>query len=83
MEEKVLLISPTCPTCDALKKYLDSKGFLGNLRVLDVSTSEGLDFAKRLGIDGVPDCAVIESDGSQTTVRICSPEEWKRMLEGK
>lgn len=83
LTEKVLLVSPSCPACQLLKKALTKQGIIGKFQVIDISTPEGLDFAKRLGVKGVPECAVIERDGSQKTVRICTPEEWQRMLEGK
>lgn len=66
-----------------IKKVLAKRGLSEQYNIIDVSTPEGLDFAKRLGVQGVPECAVIEGDGSQKTVRICTPEEWKNMLEGK
>lgn len=83
MQEKVLLISPECPACDLVKKALAKRGLIGNFQVIDVSTAEGADFAKRLGVNGVPECAVIEGDGRQKTVRICTTEEWQRMLQGE
>lgn len=83
MKEKVLVVSPTCPTCEVVKKYLRENGVLQNYSVVDVSTPDGMEFAKRLGITGVPECAIIEGEGQQKTVRVCSKEEWARLLEGQ
>lgn len=83
MTEVVLLVSPNCPSCDALKKFLNGKGLLNRYKVIDVSTTEGLDFARRLGVAGVPECAVIEGNEPKKVVRVCTTEEWKNMLEGK
>lgn len=81
--EKVLIVAPGCPTCDKVKARLREKGVLQRFRVVDVSTPEGKDFAMKLGVKGVPDCAVIEGRGNQKVVRVCSDGEWKRMLEGE
>lgn len=83
MKQKILLVSPQCPSCEALKKFLEGKGWIQHFKVLDITTTQGLDFAKRLGVSGVPECAIIEGDGRQKTVRICSDDEWQTMLEGK
>jgi len=82
-KQKVLLVSPACPSCDAVKKYLKKEGIINDYVVLDVSTKEGLDFARRLGVTGVPECAMIEGEGDNKTVRVCSEEEWRKMLKGR
>ncbi|OYD16969.1 hypothetical protein CH330_01485 [candidate division WOR-3 bacterium JGI_Cruoil_03_51_56] len=81
-KQKVLIVSPVCPSCEVVKKHLAKQGTLDKYIIVDASTPEGLDFARRLGIRGVPQCAIIEGEGEKKTVRICSDEEWKRMMKG-
>lgn len=81
LQEKVLIVSPNCPSCATVKEFLRRKGTLQNYKVVDVSTPEGLDFARRLGVAGVPECAVIEGEGQHKIVRVCTDDEWKGMLK--
>jgi len=81
MSEKVLVVSPNCPSCKAVEKFLIEKGLLDSYRVVDVSTPEGLEFAKRAGVQGVPECLVV--DHEKKVVRVCSDDEWKEMLGKK
>jgi len=83
MKEKLLVVSPSCPTCEAVQKHLSEKGVLDNYKIVDVSTVEGAEFAKKLGITGVPECVVVEGEGEKRTVRVCTSEEWRGMLKGE
>jgi len=79
-KQKVLITTPGCTTCDALEAALKRDGLWDKVTVIDASTPEGLDFARRLGVKAVPECAVVEEDGGGTRVRTCSQEEWIRLL---
>lgn len=83
MAQKVLIVSPNCPSCSAVKRVLAREGKLQDIQIIDVSTPEGMDFAKKLGVMGVPECAIIEGDGVERTVRVCTDVEWQRMLKGE
>lgn len=83
MNQKVLIVSPNCPSCQAIKQVLAKEGKLQKIQVIDVSTPEGMHFAKKLGVMGVPECAIIEGEGVEKTVRVCTDDEWKRMLKGE
>lgn len=81
MGEKILVVSPNCPSCEVLKERLSRRGLLDKYRVVDASTPEGLDFAKRLGILGVPDCVVVEQDKDGAKARRCTQQEFEDILK--
>lgn len=81
--EKILVVSPNCPSCKNVKEFLKKNGLLDNVKVLDVADPESLEFARKAGVMGVPECLIIEGEGRKRTVRICTDDEWQRMLEGK
>jgi len=77
--QKVLIVSPNCSSCKALKERLANKGLLDKYVVVDVSTSEGMKFARKLGVKAVPECAVV--DEKKKIVRVCSDDEWDSVLK--
>jgi len=78
-----LIVSPNCPSCHAIKQVLTREGTIRNVQIVDVSTPEGMEFAKKLGVMGVPECAIVEGEGIHKTVRVCTDAEWQRMLKGE
>lgn len=81
LEEKVLIVSPECPACEWLRKTLDEKGLSDKFRVVDVSTPEGLEFAKKVGVNAVPDCALVVEDKGELKARRCTEEELRDLLK--
>jgi predicted thioredoxin/glutaredoxin len=76
--EKALIVTDTCPICREVKVFLEKKGLTGKVKLIDAGTPEGRQFALEHGVRGVPDCVLIE-DGKK--VRICTQEEFKKLLE--
>lgn len=83
MKQKVLIVGSGCPSCEAVKEFLTKEGTISNVKIVDITTPEGSDFAKLLGVDGVPECAIIEGEGEEMRVRVCTDEEWKSLLVEK
>lgn len=83
MKEKILIVSPHCPGCEQIKELLTKLGAANKYKIVDVSTIEGMDFANRLGIEVVPNCAVIEGDGLKRTVRTCTENEFLELIKGE
>lgn len=80
LKEKVIVVAPNCPACDAMEQILREKGVLKDYKVVDASTAEGVDFAKRLGIMAVPDCVVIVEEKDGVKARRCTQEEFEDIL---
>lgn len=83
MTEKILITSPKCGTCENLKSALSKQGRLKDFRIVDIDSNEGQALVHNLDINGVPECAIVEDVGKQKVVRLCSDEEWARVLKGE
>ena len=81
MAEKILLMSPDCPGCRQLKKHLKKNKLLNRYRVLDVTKKEGADLAHKLGINYIPNCAIVEETPTGRKARPCSESEFREILE--
>jgi len=79
--EKAIIVSDQCPSCKVLLDSLRQKGALEKYRVLDVNTPEGIDVAKKLGLNAVPECIVIVKTQEGEMARRCSEEEIKSILK--
>ena len=76
--KKVVVVSDTCPHCQEIKDYIKEKGL--DVQMINVSTPEGLQFAKDHNIMAVPECVIVEGkDGQQ--VKVCTKEEFEKLLE--
>ena len=80
-EETAIITTDTCPHCGHLKEFLKEKGLLDKVKVINASTPEGLEFVLKNGIHAVPECVIIKKNGKE--VRVCTPEEFKKVLGGK
>ena len=83
MSEKILLMSPDCPGCKELKKHLIKNKLLNKYKVLDVTKKEGAQLANKLGINYIPNCAIVEETKNGRKARPCSESEFREILEGK
>lgn len=79
MEQKVLIVSPNCPSCEALKTLLGKKGVLEQYQILDISTPQGLDFARKMDVMAVPECVIVDGEYA----RMCTEKEFKDILTAK
>jgi predicted thioredoxin/glutaredoxin len=77
--EKAIVVTDTCPICASVKEHLEKKGLTGKVKLINASTPEGLAYAKKNNITGVPECIFINKDGTQ--VKVCNQEEFKKLLE--
>jgi len=77
---KAIIVTDTCPFCQDLKDYIEEQGLTEKVKFINASTPEGLKFAKEHAITGVPECVVIE-DAEGKRVKICSKEEFKKLLK--
>jgi len=75
---KAVVVTDTCPYCEVVKKTLEQEGLLDKVKIINASTKEGFDFARKHGILAVPECVIIGEDGN---VRSCSEGEFKQMLK--
>lgn len=76
---KAIVVSEKCPHCAHIKTFLEEKGLLEKVKLIDVSTDEGAKFADEHDIMAVPTCVVLKEDG--TKVRACSDEEFEKLIE--
>lgn len=79
--QKVLIVTEGCSACEQLTQALKRDGLFDKVTIVNASTPEGLDFAKRLGVRSAPECAVVEERDGETSVRVCSQSEWVRLLK--
>lgn len=77
-----MIVSPSCPGCEQLRKRLTELGTIKNYRVVDVSTVEGAELARKLGVQAVPNCVVVETTAEGKRARVCSDDEFKKVYEG-
>lgn len=82
MNDKALVVSDNCSACKELLSKLEQKGKLGDYRIINVDTPEGLEIAKKMGIEALPECLVIVKDKDEEKARVCTDEETKEILEG-
>jgi len=62
--KNMLFTLPTCPGCPPAKDLLELKGV--DFEVVDASTPEGTELAKRYGIGKVPTLIVLDESGEIT-----------------
>lgn len=77
-EETAIITADTCPHCDGIKKFIQENGLTDKVKMINASTPEGLDFARKHGITAVPECAIIDGKGN---VRKCTDEEFSKVLK--
>lgn len=77
------MVSPNCPGCEQLKEHLTRNGRIGEYRVIDVSTKDGMRIADDLGIMHVPNCIVVEKTEKGLRARACTDNEFTEIIEGK
>jgi predicted thioredoxin/glutaredoxin len=78
LPEKAIVVTDTCPICADVKEHLQKKGLTGKVRLINASTPEGLEFAKKHNITGVPECVLVNKDGTQ--VKVCNRDEFDKLL---
>lgn len=83
MDEKILLVSPECPGCEELREHMAASGTANKFKIVDVSSSEGRDLAKKLGITHVPNCVITKETSEGLVGRVCTPEELLQLIQGK
>lgn len=77
---KAVIVSDQCPYCTSLKTHLKRHNLFDKIKLINIDTKEGFEFAKKHNIMQVPECVIIEGE----TVKQCSEEEFKKLLmEGK
>ena len=72
-----IVVTDSCPVCADVKKWIAEDDNL-DIELINASTPSGLEFAKQHGITEVPECVIINEDGSQ--VKVCSKDEFKSLL---
>ena len=77
------MTSPTCVGCEEIKQHLKNLGLEKDFRFLDVTTPEGALVAEKLGITHVPNCVVIEETDEGRRARVCSDDEFLKLLKKK
>ncbi|MBA7489928.1 hypothetical protein ES702_00462 [subsurface metagenome] len=80
--KKVVLFTPSCPGCDALKQALIKNGTIDSYEFLDVSSGKGLEVARKLGVTHVPDCMFVKETEEGPVARLCTEEEFKKIVKG-
>jgi ribonucleoside-triphosphate reductase (formate) len=59
--KNILFTTPTCPNCPAAKTLLELKEL--DFELVDASTPEGLNLARKYGVGSVPTFIIIDSKG--------------------
>lgn len=62
--KRLLFTTPACPNCPGAKKLLEDMGI--GFESVDASKPEGLEQAKKHGVNAVPSLIVVDDEGNKT-----------------
>ena len=65
--DHLLFTTPQCPNCPSAKTLLNAKGI--EFVVVDASTPEGLDKARKYGVGSVPSLIILENEEIRDSAR--------------
>jgi hypothetical protein len=72
MVKKLIVTHPGCGACRSVREKLKDAFSAGTVREVSVTTDEGYNIAKKLGLNAVPQCVIDNEDG---TYGFCSISE--------